>query len=173
MRTCLAALLFGLLWATPAHAVGLGTTGWFADDLGGGGAGGGRWFGGQWLPSFDVYPSDQLSLQFHALDTVALLIDGTDIIFLGGDLNYTMWTGAAWGELEGVIEPGGSLDLYLDDGDVALVVGVTSRFGFRGGDAMKVGLYVVPGVGVAAGDAGDGVVWGGALQLSMWFPGAA
>jgi hypothetical protein len=167
MRTV--ALSAAALAAPSAQAMGLGTTGYFAGDIGVGAV---RWGGGQWLPSLDLHPSPELSIQLHALDTLAFLTAGTDTIFLGGDLNFLVWSGAGPGGFEGVVEPGGSLDLYLDDGDVGVVIGGSCRFGFRGGDAQMLGLYLVPAVGVAAGEVGDDIVYGGALQLSLWFPGA-
>jgi hypothetical protein len=176
MRTTLLTLT-ALLLPGDAWAFGFGTTAWVGRDLGigygvvsddGSGSSG---LTLSWLPSFDLYPTDQILIQIHALDTLAFLLADSDVWVLGADVSFTAARTEAFPHLEGVIAPGGSMDLYSLNGLDGLVVGGQCRIGAEGGSAMKLGVYVVPGIGIAAGDFDTEAVWSGNLQLSYWFGG--
>lgn len=172
MRRLLPALFASLAFALPtaAHAgVGLGTTLYLGPDFvptGNLGLG----FGGTtaWLPSFDLHFNNQMSLQIHALDTLAFVLDNGDIIFLGADLNFHWKEVVGTPSLRGVIEPGASLDLTSFNGDLGLVIGGQARIGMEGGNNMHVGFYIVPGLGLAAGAYQTELVWNGSFQLTFW-----
>ncbi len=163
-------LLLGLLAApSVASAMGLGTTG----AVVGPGFGGALWNGnGLWLgpalPSLDLYPTKNLRIGINAMDTLAWLIEDSDQLYLGADVTVTALRVDSFDGLDGVIQPGGSLDIYSNFG-TGLVLGGLARFGFEGGDTMRGGLYLVPGVGVSAGDGYDGAVWSGRIEFSLWF----
>ena len=158
-------LLLGLLAApSAASAMGVGTTGWVA----GPGFGGGLWDAQPYLPSLDLYPTYNVRIGINALDTLAWLVADSDQIYLGGDVTATALRFDSFNGLDGVIQPGGSLDIYSNFG-TSLVLGGLARFGFEGGGTMQGGLYLVPGVGVAAGDGPDGAVWSGRVEFSLWF----
>ena len=82
------AFLFPL---TAEAKVGFGTTLYVGPDFtpvyGDSGDSG---FGGvaAWLPSFDLHFANKMSLQIHALDTLAYVLEDGNIIFLGGDFNF-------------------------------------------------------------------------------------
>ena len=102
------------------------------------------------------------------MDTLAWLIEDSDQLYLGADVTVTALRVDSFDGLDGVIQPGGSLDIYSNFG-TGLVLGGLARFGFEGGDTMRGGLYLVPGVGVSAGDGYDGAVWSGRIEFSLWF----
>jgi hypothetical protein len=174
--TALAAVpILALMLAIPheASAMGLGTTGYLVGRDFDFGVDTGvltfARFGGWWLPSFDLYPSQTIVIQIHGLDTLAWLFDDTDQIYLGGDISFSAYRTNALPGMTGVIEPGGSLDLWDFNRDLEIVIGGQCRFGIEGGEGMRMGVYLVPGIGVATGDFNDDVVWAGNLQWSMWF----
>lgn len=153
-----------LIVPTAAHAIGVGTTA----HITGMSFDGGLWAGAGYLPSLDLYPSETVRIRINALDTLAWLLEDSDQIYLGGDFTITALRVDAFPNLEGVIQPGGSLDIYSNFGE-EIVIGGLCRVGMEGGGTMRGGLYVVPGLGVAAGDGYDGAVWSGAVELSLWF----
>lgn len=166
----IALLTAALALPTQAWALGVGTTGYLGGDFGIAGGAFGFSFGGFWLPSLDLYFGEKVVVQLHALDLLAWLIEDGDIL-LGGDVVFTALEVPALGETEAVIQPGGTLDIYSFGGDVGIVFGGLARIGIEGGNDARVGLYVVPGLGVAAGDFDEDVVWSGGMQLSIWFGG--
>ena len=164
-------LLIGLLMApSVASAMGVGTTGYIAGPGFGGSLFNGTnllWFGPS-LPTLDLYPTYNIRIGINALDTLAYLAEDTDQIYLGADVTVTALRVDSFNGFDGVIQPGGSLDIYSNFG-TSLVLGGIARFGFEGGGTMQGGLYLVPGVGVAAGDGDDGAVWSGRVEFSLWF----
>jgi hypothetical protein len=173
MRRLLAVAFLAL--PTPAWALGIGTTGYFGPDFAVGYTFfGTNWqLGGTWLPSLDLYPTENISIQIHALDTLAWLLDDSDLLFLGGDMNFTVLRTGSFPAFDGVVQPGFSLDLYDIDGDTGMVLGGHARIGMEGGSDMMFGVYLVPGLGIVAGDFDEDVAWSGTLQVSMWFGGGA
>ena len=67
-----------------------------------------------------------------------------------------------------MVEPGVSLDIASMDGDLGLVLGGQARIGMEGGNKMKLGFYIVPGIGLAAGAYDTALVWNGSFQLTFW-----
>lgn len=158
-----AGVLLAWLVSAPAYGMGFGTTAQVTGfDFGAFG------FGFGFLPTLDLYPSENLVLQIHALDTLAFALADDDVLFLGADLTTTVVRVDALDGTDGVIQPGGSLDIY-DDFGTWFVVGGVCRFGIEGGGTMRVGAYIVPGLGLAAGDGDEEVAFSGSVQLSMWF----
>lgn len=164
-----------LALSSPAFAVGLGTTAFMGTDFGipvtvnvGGPITVGN-LGGSWLPSFDIYPTDDIGIQIHALDTLSYALSSNQVVYLGADVFFTVARVDAFKGTTGVIQPGGSLDLYSFSNDTYIALGGITRFGFEGGSAMRAGVYVVPGVGFETGNGDTNMVWSGSLQFSLWF----
>ncbi len=157
----------GLGLASNAHAVGFGTTAGFGvDSFGGGPLDVGLGFGFGFAPSLDLY-FEPVVLQIHVLETLDLAVD--DTLFAGANVYVGVHEGDIGGGWQGVVQPGGSLDLFLDP--VVMSLAGECRFGIQAANAMGFGIYVVPGLGVIAGD-GDGELYaGGALQISAWITG--
>lgn len=163
-------VLLAIGFAAPAHAIGVGTTAWMGHDFG-------VYvpvapfvevhYGGEWLPSLDLYPTENVGVQIHALDTLAFLLADDDVVFLGADAFVTVARFDALEGTEGVVQPGGSLDIY-SDADTYLALGALARVGIEGGRDFKAGLYIVPGLGVVAGDGDGDVAWSGSVQFSVW-----
>jgi hypothetical protein len=161
-------LLLGLLAApSGAHAMGVGTTGWVAGPSFGAGFAG-SFFGGGYLPTLDLYPTSDVRIGIHALDTLAWLFEDSDLIYLGANVTVTALRVDSFEGFDGVIQPGGSLDIYSNFGSTIVIGGLT-RFGFEGGGTMQGGVYLVPGLGIVAGDGDEGAVWSGRLEFSLWF----
>lgn len=168
------ACLLALSLPGSAFAMGIGTTGYFGQSFWWGGAGAfgpGFGLGSVWLPSLDLYPTENIPIQIHAADTLAILIEDSDDIYLGGDVTFNVLRTTALPSMEGVIYPGGSLDLCACSGDTNIVLAGISRIGVEGGADMRLGVYLVPGVGIALNDGDGDMIWQGELQLSMWFGG--
>lgn len=162
--------------SSPAFALGLGTTAYMGSDFGvpvstniAGVPFTTGTLGGAWLPSFDIYPTDNIGIQIHALDTLAYALSNDSVVYLGADVFVGVLRVDALPGTTGVIQPGGSLDLFSFNNDTYVALGGITRIGFEGGKAMRVGAYVVPGVGFATGNGDTNMVWSGALELSMWF----
>jgi hypothetical protein len=155
-----------LLLSMPAHAIGVGTTaglgseGWSAGnpfDLGF--AFGARGF----APSLDLH-FDPILLQLHVLELVDAAADGE--VFLGANLYVNVYDADIGGPWAGVIQPGASVDILGDP--VILGLAGECRLGMQAEGGMGFGIYVVPAIGVVAGD-GDGELYtGGTLQISLW-----
>jgi hypothetical protein len=160
-----AAVGCGLFLVAPqAHAFGVGTTGGFStggvlDPFDLAGAFGSRSF----APTLDLH-FDPVLVQIHVLEFVDLVADGE--VFLGGNLYVNVHDASVGGPWAGVIQPGASVDLIADP--VILALAGECRFGFQAEGDMGFGVYVVPALGVVAGD-GDGELYGGGtLQISVW-----
>lgn len=165
-------LLLSLVTAD-AQAFGIGTTVHTGPDFGMNVADDpfdlGLGWQSSWLPSVDLYPSDSIIIQIHALDTFAQLFADTDHLFLGANVAFTVVDAPAFGDFHGVVQPGGSLDFAVWDSDAFVTIGAIARIGVEGGSDFRLGVYAVPGIGFAAGDNGNAVVWSGTLQASFWF----
>lgn len=120
------------------------------------------------LPSLDVRV-DELVFQIHALETVVSIGNTSNDIYFGGNGWGTLAAGTLGGQWEVFGGVGGSADLYIDDGDVALQFGPVAPIGVRYGTSPRVGVYVQPGLYLAvAGGVGE-LIADGDLLVSVWF----
>ena len=177
-------LVSALLLAAPgiAHA-GIGFTHYQGSEYTATGYNSGVGFG---LPSVDYRDGDVL-VQLHALEAIAGLAMGDDSawgtsVLLG--MNVHVQTGKRkineW--LDGVSQPGGSIDIVKglgdsDDGTYdggSFVGSFVWRAGAQSTGKMGVGVYVAPSIGFGSYDvmADDDnemdITVGGTLQVSIW-----
>ncbi|MBW1876982.1 MAG: hypothetical protein JRJ84_01335 [Deltaproteobacteria bacterium] len=118
------------------------------------------------FPSFDLR-LDPLIIQVHALETLVSL--SNDEIFLGANAYYILARPSFQGGWEGVVAPGGGVDLFGNP--FGLVVDAEVLFGIQYQGDIGVGVYVVPALGVLLGDVDTALVTGGTVQFSVWFGG--
>ena len=130
---------------------------------------------GYYVAPFGLYPSldlylDAMTLQFHPLELVQGITQ--DDIWLGANAYFpgpTFTTGTA---LEGTIMPGASIDLVADTDFKPLYLALMAqgRLGVQTAETMGVGVYVVPGLGLAMADGDFELMLGGHVELSIWLP---
>ncbi|MEQ1571191.1 MAG: hypothetical protein ABMA64_36520 [Myxococcota bacterium] len=142
-----------------AHALGVGSTIAFGPgfDLFGGPA---------FVPTVDLV-FDPVIVQIHALDTLDAAFD--EQLYLGANLYVEVVSQPIGGKWEGVVQPGGGLDLFGDP--TTVVIDGQVRLGAQAAEQAGVGLYVVPALGLVASDGDSSLFASGALQLSVWFGG--
>jgi len=120
------------------------------------------------LPSFDLRV-DELVFQIHALETIISIGDGGDAVVFGGNGWTSLTSGTLGGEWEAFAGVGGSADLLIDSGDLALQFGPVAPIGVRFGTVPRVAIYVQPGLYLAVGGGVGEVVGDADLLVSVWF----
>lgn len=156
--------------AQEASAIELGTTagfgtggfGFFGTRLGPG------WGSRSFAPTFDLR-TDALHFQFHVLDLLSTLNAGNGL-FLGANGYYRLHEADVGGPWTGVIQPGGSVDLWIDD-DAFIALAAEGRFGIEAVGSAGFGIYVVPALGIAIDRGTLDLVTGGTVQISAFFGG--
>ena len=154
--------------ASPAWAVGVGSSfgigggGWFGNPFDFGFGFGSQGFG----PSLDLV-FDPVVLQLHVLELVDAVAD--EEVYLGGNVYVTVHDAPVGGPFLGVVQPGASVDLFGDPTIIA--VAGECRLGAQAVEGAGLGIYVVPSLGIVAGDGEADLFGGGALQVSAWFGG--
>lgn len=162
------AVLIGLGCASPAWAVGVGSSfgigggGWFGNPFDFGFGLGAQGFG----PSLDLV-FDPVVLQIHALELVDAAADGD--LFVGANVYVSVHEAPVGGPFLGVVQPGASIDFWGDPG--VLAIAGECRLGAQAVEGAGFGVYVVPSLGIAVGDGDADLFGGGALQFSAWFGG--
>ena len=165
------AVLMGLAAASPAWAVGVGSS------FGTGGFGIGAFTGGDFNlgdglgyqgfgPSLDLHFSP-IVLQLHVLELFQNASDGD--LYIGANGYYQAYEAPIAGSVVGVVQPGLSVDFFGDP--VIMALGAECRLGAQAAEAAGAGIYIVPAVGLVIGDGDVDIYAGGALQFSVWFGG--
>lgn len=162
------ALLLGLSAASPAWAVGVGSTYAFGGlGLGGNAFDLGLGLGYQGFgPSLDLH-FEPFVIQIHVLELITTVADSE--LYLGANGYYQVHEADLGGAMTGVVQPGVSLDLWGDPTIIAIAA--ECRLGGQLKSAAGLGVYVVPSFGIVAGDGDAELFGGGALQISAWFGG--
>lgn len=122
------------------------------------------------LPTLDI-TNEGLVIQLHALDLLYAL--NREYLDLGVGVYKTAKAGPVTGDWKGVLQPGGTLELYgsppdfgFDPINIALIG--QARMGFQKAEDFGFGLYVVPGLGVGyVADEFEMMVSGG-IQVAAW-----
>ena len=126
-----------------------------------------------WLPTLDFHNKDML-VQLNAADLLFGL--PAKSVNLAGDVFATSRNMKVSDEVDGVFQYGGRLELETKTSfktvNGALLGEV--RIGAQTVKGMGVGIYVVPGLGLAYGTARSGnqkvdLAMSGQLQISAWF----
>lgn len=154
--------LLGLFAASPAYAVGFGTTA----GIGSGIAldNDAQFIGTEafFLPSLDLR-FDTFLLRIHLLETLGSLANET--VFIGVDGHVTLADYEVAGNWHGVLAPGAGIDLISDE----FGVGITAmlQMGIETEGDMGFGVYIVPAIGAGFGDS-TWLITAGTLQFSVW-----
>ena len=143
------------------------------------------------LPSID-WKQGPLLIQFHALEFLSGITQGDDSFYgatqfnLGTNIYYRTSKKKITDKINGVIMPGGSLDIVAGLGDIedgsydgkSYTVAGLWRAGAQVTGGMGFGIYVCPALGVgsvAVPDPDDGkfvgdlqLIVGGTLEVSVW-----
>jgi hypothetical protein len=120
------------------------------------------------LPSLDIR-LDELVFQIHAMETIISIGDGGDAVVFGGNGWTSLTSGTLGGQWEAFAGVGGSADMLIDDGDLALQFGPVAPIGVRFGETPRVGIYVQPGLYLAVGGGVAELVGDADLLVSVWF----
>ncbi len=120
-------------------------------------------------PSLDLY-SDGALVQLHPLELVQGITQ--DDIWLWANAYFPGPTFSTGTGLEGTIMPGASFDLRADTDFKPLYLALMAegRMGVQTAEAMGVGVYVVPGLGLALADGDFEVMLGGRVEIAIWLP---
>lgn len=124
-------------------------------------------FPGFKYPSVDIHFS-KWTVQAHVLELVDQLT--AENLYLGAQARYNLYDRDVVGSVDGVIAPGVGFD-YLSDLDFDDVnIGLTGQaaLGAEVGSGMRLGLYVVPVIGLGAISGDAELLLGGWLQISVW-----
>lgn len=163
----LAFVLVGVLPGVAQAAVG--STFYVGPGASSAGLGGGTVWGlGANYPSLDIY-AGEFVIQLHVLELVQGLTDST--IYLGANAQKTVLAAPA-GLLDGVVQPGISLDVVSDTGSNSTVLqaGGLVRLGVESKKSMGFGIYVVPELGLSLVDGEVDLLTGGTLQFGVRLP---
>lgn len=156
------ALTLLLLSPAPALALEVGTSIGIGVETSDNGASGLRN-----LPTLD-FRLPALIIQAHVLET--LIAIGDETIVLGANAYLPIIENrSVAGPVEGVIQPGLSVDVAAGNVPFTLNVGASARLGVECAGDVGVGLYVVPVAGVSMLDGDIGLFGGGVLEASIWF----
>jgi hypothetical protein len=154
MRTLpLAALTALACLSAPAHAVGVGTSIAFSQD--------GFW---TYAPTLDLI-FEPVTLQLHVAETLDQAFD--DDLYLGADLVVTVAEVKANDWLRGVFEPGAAVWVNGDPSRFSLAA--VARAGAVAGKGARVGLYVVPYLGMTIDDGDVSLFASGGAQVAVSF----
>jgi hypothetical protein len=118
-----------------------------------------------WLPALDLR-TDALLVRIHALEFVGALSD--ENLLFGGDLFFGKFgrpMGQTW---RGVVQPGVGLSV-LGDPFTLTVVAEARAGGEMTTDGARLGVAVVPQLGILTGEFDSDLVYGGGVQFSAWF----
>lgn len=162
MKRFLVAAVLALLPAA-AHA-GVGVT-WFTGAEGGAKS---LIVDQSLLPTVDFHVQNYV-IQVHALDLVRCGVG--QALCLGGDFFATTRKLKVNDDIGGVIQPGGSLDIYSPTFDfdfVSLDAIAKVRMGAQTQKGMGFGIYVVPGLGIGMAGGEFDIAYSGQLQISTW-----
>lgn len=145
--------LAALSFASTAQAAGLGTSITFSQD--------GFW---TYSPTLDLL-FDPVVVQIHLAETLDRAFN--DELYLGADAVVTVAEVDITNGLRGVFQPGGAMWIYGNPTRVSLAA--TARVGAEAGTAARIGVYVVPYLGLTIEDGNvQGFASGGA-QVAVSF----
>ncbi len=117
------------------------------------------------LPSLDLR-TENLLFQIHALEFVSGLAN--ELLLLGGDLYFGKFSrpmGQTW---KGIVQPGVGVSV-LGDPFVLYVLAEARLGGEMTTSGARLGVSVVPELGLLTGDPDPELVVGGGVQFSAWF----
>ena len=135
----------------------------------------------EYLPTID-YKAGKVLIQFDALETIASL-GREDLMNFGLNGYYTVSKGEINSNFDGVLQMGASIDLQQDntieDAEHNNIYALAqARMGAQSAKKFGIGIYVVPGIGIANVPAleqdGDEyemeteLAVGTGLQISVW-----
>lgn len=158
MRPSLWLAPLALLSLSPSAFAGIGTTFYFGGENSSWGG-----FPGGAYPSLD-FTFDRFILQIHALEFLDELTD--DSLYLGANGYMALVNLDIDGKLQGVVQPGASLDIV--DDPFGIGIAALARVGAEKSGRMGIGLYVVPAFGFTIIDEDVDLLLGGTLQVSAW-----
>lgn len=118
-----------------------------------------------YLPALDLR-TDALLVRIHALEFVDALAD--ENLLLGGDLFFGKF-GRPMGQLwRGVVQPGVGVTVLGDPFTLYLMAQARAG-GEMATQGARVGVAVVPALGILTGEPDPALIVGGGVQFSAWF----
>lgn len=152
-RALLALPFAAVVVANDAHAVGVGTSIAFSQDS--------FW---TYAPTLDLL-FDPVVLQIHLTHTLDEAF--RDDLYLGANLVVQVAEAPITDGLSAVFQPGGAM--WINGDPTAVSLAAIARVGAEAGDRARLGVYVVPYLGLTIEDGDTDVFANGAAQLAVSF----